>query len=70
MDSTRERGRRRAEEGLSEEEREQGEGEQGKEENVKGGIPRKAPTGQCTVYSQTIPQRGPWPSDFGITNEK
>ena len=44
--------RKRAEEGLSEE---------GREENVKGVIPRRARTGQCTVYSQTIPQRGHWP---------
>ena len=31
-----------------------GEGEQGREENFKGGIPRRA---QCTVYSQTIPRK-------------
>ena len=36
----------RAEEGLSEEGREQGEGEQGMGENFKGGIPRRARTGQ------------------------
>ena len=34
-------GRERAKEGLSEERKEQGGGEQGREENVKGGIPRR-----------------------------
>ena len=27
-------------------------------------------TGHYTVYSQTIPHRGPCPCDFGITNKK
>ena len=35
-------GRKRADEGLSEEGREQGGGEQGREDNFKGGIPRMA----------------------------
>ena len=56
-------GRKRAEEGLSEEGREQG--KQRREGNFKGGIPRRAlaeeGTSQCTVYSQTIPQCGHWP---------
>ena len=34
-------GKKRAEEGLTEEGMKQGEGEQGREENFKGGIPRR-----------------------------
>ena len=53
-------GKKRAEEGLDEEGREQvGRGARG-EAKLQGRYPEED-TGQCTVYSQTIPQRGPWP---------
>ena len=53
-------GRKRAEEGLSEEGREQG-GKGSKGEKKTSREVSEEGTGQCTVYSQTIPQRGPWP---------
>ena len=62
-------GRKRAMEGLSEEGREQGGRGAREGRKLQGRYPEDG-TGPCTVYSQTIPQRGPWPGDFGITNEK
>ena len=52
--------KKRAEEGLAEEGRElRGRGaREGRQ--LQGRYPGEA-TCQCTVYSQTIPQRGPWP---------
>ena len=59
-------GRKRAEEGLSEEGR--GEGEQGREENFKGGIPRRA---QASVqYTHKPFHNADFGLETGITNEK
>ena len=52
--------RKRAEEGLSEEGREQA-GRGAREGRKRQGRNPEEGTGQCTVYSQTNPQRGPWP---------
>ena len=52
-------GRKRAEEGLSVEGREKGrKGTKGGKETSR--YPEEG-TGQCTIYSQTTPQRGIWP---------
>ena len=52
-------GRKRAEEGLSEEGMEQGGRGTREGRKLQGRYPEEG-TGQCT-YSQTIPQRRPWP---------
>ena len=70
LDSPRERGREEARGGWIG----RGEGSKGGKGAREGGklqgmYPQEG-TGQCTVCSQTIPQRGPCPLDFGITNEK